>query len=40
MRLVVNSNVVFTIIIAENKSKAFKIIRDYNLILYFPIVRV
>ncbi|WP_456328099.1 PIN domain-containing protein [Archaeoglobus sp.] len=36
MRLVVDSNVVFTIIIAGNKSKAFRIIKDYNLTLYFP----
>ncbi len=36
MRLVVDSNVVFTIIIAGNKSKAFRIIKDYDLTLYFP----
>ncbi len=36
MRLVIDSNVVFTVIIAGDKSKAFKIIRDYDLTLYFP----
>jgi len=36
MRFVVDSNVVFTIIIAGDKSKAFRIVRDYNLTLYFP----
>ena len=36
MRYVVDSNVIFTIIIAGDKSKAFKIIRDYDLTLYFP----
>jgi len=36
MRLVVDSNIVFTIIIAGDKSKAFKIIRDCDLTLYFP----
>jgi predicted nucleic acid-binding protein len=35
MRFVVDSNVVFTIIIAGDKSKAFSIIRDYDLTLYF-----
>jgi len=36
MRLVVDSNVVFTIVITGDKSKAFRIIRDHDLILYFP----
>jgi len=36
MRLVIDSNVVFTVIIAGDKSKAFRIIRDYDLTLYFP----
>ncbi len=36
MRLVINSSVVFTIIIAGEKSKAFRIIRDYDIALYFP----
>ena len=36
MRLVIDSSVVFTIVIAGDRSKAFKIIRDYDLTLYFP----
>jgi len=36
MRLVVDSNVVFTIVIAGDKSKAFRIIKDHDLTLYFP----
>ncbi len=36
MRLVVDSNIVFTIIISGDRSKAFGIIRDYDLTLYFP----
>ncbi len=36
MRFVIDSNVVFTIIIAGDKSKAFRIIKDYDLTLYFP----
>jgi len=36
MRFVVDSNVVFTIIIAGDKSKAFRIIREYDVTLYFP----
>jgi len=34
MRLVVDSNVVFTIVIAGDKSKAFRIIKDHDLTLY------
>ena len=36
MRFVIDSNVVFTIIIAGDKSKAFRIIKDYDLTFYFP----